>query len=74
MQPEVAAPALDDELLTKLGFMSRILVCPPESLIGKRMHKEPPPEATADLCSLHENACWPSWRHLIRCTRYAKRA
>jgi hypothetical protein len=25
--------------------MSRILACAPESLIGKRMHKAPPPEA-----------------------------
>ena len=45
VQPEVAATALTDELLTKQGFMSRILACAPESLIGKRMHKSPPPEA-----------------------------
>ena len=45
VQPEVAATALGDELLTKQGFMSRILACAPESLIGKRMHKAPPPEA-----------------------------
>ena len=45
VQPEVAATALTDELLTKQGFMSRILACAPEGLIGKRMHKSPPPEA-----------------------------
>ena len=45
VQPEVAATAFGDELLTKQGFMSRILACTPDSLIGKRMHKTPPPEA-----------------------------
>jgi hypothetical protein len=45
VQPEVAATAFGDELLTKQGFMSRILACTPDSLIGKRMHKAPPPEA-----------------------------
>jgi hypothetical protein len=45
VQPEVAATALADELLAKQGFMSRVLACAPESLIGKRMHKAPPPEA-----------------------------
>jgi hypothetical protein len=49
VQPEVAATALADELLTKQGFMSRILPCAPESLIGKRMHKDPPPEAEQAL-------------------------
>ena len=49
VQPEVAATALGDELLTKQGFMSRILACAPESLIGKRMHKAPPPEAAQVL-------------------------
>ena len=49
VQPEVAATALADELLTKQGFMSRILACAPESLIGKRMHKAPPPEAAQVL-------------------------
>ena len=42
VQPEVAATALGDELLTKQGFLSRILACAPESLIGKRMHKASP--------------------------------
>jgi Protein of unknown function (DUF3987) len=45
VQPEVAATAFGDELLTKQGFMSRILACTPDSLIGKRMHKTPPPKA-----------------------------
>ena len=45
VQPEVAAAALNDEILIKQGFLSRILVCAPEGLIGKRMHKPPPPEA-----------------------------
>ena len=49
VQPEVAATALADELLTKQGFMSRILACAPESLIGKRMHKASPPEAAQVL-------------------------
>ena len=49
VQPEVAATALSDELLTKQGFMSRILACAPESLIGKRMHKSSPPEAAQVL-------------------------
>jgi hypothetical protein len=49
VQPEVAATALADELLTKQGFMSRILACAPESLIGKRMHKVAPPKAAQVL-------------------------
>ena len=49
VQPEVAATALTDELLNKQGFMSRILACAPEGLIGKRMHKAPPLEATQVL-------------------------
>jgi hypothetical protein len=49
VQPEVAAVAINDELLQKQGFMSRILACAPESLIGKRMHKPPPPEAAQIL-------------------------
>jgi hypothetical protein len=49
VQPEVAAAALTDELLTKQGFLSRILVCTPESVIGKRMHKDSPPETAQVL-------------------------
>jgi hypothetical protein len=49
VQPKIAAVALSDELLQKQGFMSRILTCAPESLIGKRMHKPPPPEAAQVL-------------------------
>jgi Protein of unknown function (DUF3987) len=49
VQPEVAATALTDELLNKQGFMSRILACAPEGLIGKRMHKSPPLEAAQVL-------------------------
>jgi hypothetical protein len=49
VQPEVAAAALNDEILTKQGFLSRILACAPEGLIGKRMHKSPPPEAVQAL-------------------------
>jgi hypothetical protein len=49
VQPEVAAAALTDELLTKQGFLSRILVCASESVIGKRMHKDSPPEAAQVL-------------------------
>jgi hypothetical protein len=49
VQPEVAATALNDEILTKQGFLSRILTCAPEGLIGKRMHKGPPPEAAQIL-------------------------
>jgi hypothetical protein len=49
IQPEVAATALGDEILAKQGFLSRILACAPESLIGKRMHKASWPEATQVL-------------------------
>ena len=45
MQPVVAQQLLTDELVTKLGFLGRILMCWPESLIGTRLHKEPPPQA-----------------------------
>ena len=45
VQPEVAATALGDEILAKQGFLSRILACAPESLIGKRIHKASSPEA-----------------------------
>jgi hypothetical protein len=49
VQPEVVAVALGDELLTKQGFTSRILMCTPISLIGTRMHKEAQPEAAHTL-------------------------
>src|SRR5215831_9030663 len=49
VQPEVATTALADELLAKQGFMSRILACAPASLIGKRMHKDSPPQAAQVL-------------------------
>jgi hypothetical protein len=49
VQPEVAAAALADELLIKQGFLARILICYPESLIGKRMHREPSPGAMEAL-------------------------
>src|SRR5262249_33974668 len=49
VQPEVAKAALGDELLTKQGFLSRILVSTPTSLIGTRMHKASPPEAALAL-------------------------
>jgi hypothetical protein len=49
VQPEVAATALTDELINKQGFMSRILACAPEALIGERMHKSPPLEAAQVL-------------------------
>jgi hypothetical protein len=54
IQPEVAATALGDELLTKQGFMSRVLACAPESLIGTRMHKDFPPEAAQVLQQYNE--------------------
>jgi hypothetical protein len=41
MQPVVAQQLLTDDLVTKLGFLGRILMCWPESLIGTRLHKEP---------------------------------
>jgi hypothetical protein len=49
IQPEVADIAFVDELLTTQGFLSRILVCRPESLIGTRLHKNPPAEAEPTL-------------------------
>jgi hypothetical protein len=45
IQPEVAARAVTDEMLIGQGFLSRILLCAPESRIGKREPKRPPPEA-----------------------------
>jgi hypothetical protein len=48
-QPEVADIAFIDELLTTQGFFSRVLVCRPESLIGTRLHKNPPSEAEPTL-------------------------
>jgi hypothetical protein len=49
MQPVVAQQLLTDELATKLGFLGRILICWPESLIGTRLHKEPPPQAKQNV-------------------------
>jgi hypothetical protein len=49
MQPVVAQKLLTDELATKLGFLGRILMCWPESLIGTRLHKEPPPQAKENV-------------------------
>ena len=51
MQPVVAARILTDELLIKLGFLGRILMSAPESLIGTRLHKEPPTEAKPTLAA-----------------------
>jgi Protein of unknown function (DUF3987) len=45
LQPKVAGIALSDDLVTKQGFLARILMAAPESLIGTRMHKEAPPDA-----------------------------
>jgi hypothetical protein len=49
IQPKAAASVLGDELLIELGFLSRILMCAPESLIGKRPSKPTPPEAEQAL-------------------------
>jgi Protein of unknown function (DUF3987) len=49
MQPIVAQKLLTDELATKLGFLGRVLICWPESLIGTRLHKEPPPQARPNV-------------------------
>jgi Protein of unknown function (DUF3987) len=54
MQPVVAERVLNDELLIKLGFLGRILMCAPESLIGTRLHKEPPPESKTIVASYTE--------------------
>ena len=45
IQPKVALIALQDDLLQSQGLLSRILFSYPDSLIGTRFHKEPPPEA-----------------------------
>ena len=74
VQPEVAATALGDELLTKQGFMSRILACAPESLIGKRMHKSPPPEAAQVLQTIQRPHAGHHGDAISARTRHAKRA
>jgi hypothetical protein len=45
MQQIIAAAALNDALIIKQGFLARVFISWPESLIGTRMHKEPPPQA-----------------------------
>jgi hypothetical protein len=45
VQPERAATAFAAAAQARQGFLARILTCAPESLIGKRLHQEPPPEA-----------------------------
>jgi hypothetical protein len=45
MQQIVAAAAFSDALIKKQGFLARVFMCCPESLIGTRMHKEPRPQA-----------------------------
>ena len=72
VQPEVAATALADELLTKQGFMSRILACAPESLIGKRMHKAAPPEAAQVLRQYKEQHAKRHGDAVSARTRHAK--
>jgi hypothetical protein len=49
IQPAVTETALSDALLSQVGFMGRILLCEPKSLIGLRPHKEAPPEARQHL-------------------------
>jgi hypothetical protein len=48
VQPEVAAIALTDEILNGQGFMSRILICAPDSRLDQE-DKEAPPEAVQAL-------------------------
>lgn len=49
MQPIVAQQLLTDDLATKLGFLGRVLICWPESLIGTRLHKETPAQAKQNV-------------------------
>ena len=54
MQSVVAARVLTDELLIKLGFVGRIMMTHPASLIGTRLHKEPPPEARQTIAAFSD--------------------
>ena len=54
MQPIVATRVVTDELLIKLGFLGRILMTHPQSLIGTRLHKEPPPMARQTIAAFGE--------------------
>lgn len=39
VQPQISAKFLNDEVLIKQGFLSRILIAAPESIVGSRLHK-----------------------------------
>jgi hypothetical protein len=49
VQPAVTEIALADVLFSRLGFFGRVLICEPKSLIGSRLHKDPPPEAAQSI-------------------------
>ena len=53
--------------------MSRILACAPESLIGKRMHKAPPPEAAQVLQTYKERMLTHPGDAVSARARHAKR-
>jgi hypothetical protein len=44
VQPSVAAAALNDPLLQDQGFLTRVLLTAPTSLIGKRLHEPSKPQ------------------------------
>ena len=45
MQGIVAAKVLSNEMAKSQGFLSRVLICEPESKIGERVYRKPSPEA-----------------------------
>lgn len=48
-QPEVCGAFLCDRVLTDQGLLSRVLVTAPESTMGSRFWRDPPPEARRNL-------------------------
>ena len=53
MQRVVADKLLGDAVLDGIGMMARMLIVEPESTVGTRLFRDPPPQCAADTASLH---------------------
>lgn len=53
MQPMVAHTLFKNELNRNQGFLARVLIMQPESTMGERLYKAPPPEAKATIDAYH---------------------
>ena len=54
LQPEVARRLLSDRVLRDQGFLSRLLVCEPETTMGTRFWNEPEPSAWEEVARFQD--------------------